>query len=239
MDPTRLHAFMTQPSSVATAATLKPTNSRQAKRLLLSNLPPTSDEESLLQFFNQSLSSLNVVTGSPDPITSAQLSSSKDIGLLEFKNTNDATVCLALSGIVYKGAKVDIKRPKDYIVPLVADDSGHHEPGVISSNVPDTPNKILVSQIPDYLQDEQVIELLKSFGDLKAFILVKDTTDDVSKVQPTPDILTKIKLMSPLHSQNLLKKNMQGKKCERKIYSVSTNAYWGHYHFNFSIAINL
>jgi len=31
------------------------------------------------------------------------------------------------------------------------------------------------------LQDEQVIELLKSFGDLKAFSLVKDTTDDTSK----------------------------------------------------------
>lgn len=185
MDPTRLHAFMTQPSSVATASTLKPTNSRQAKRLLIGNIPPGTDEESLLHFFNQTLSHLNVTIGSPDPVTSVQLSASKTLGLLEFKNTNDATVCLALSGVEFNGASIEIKRPKDYIVPLVPDDHRHPEPGVISSEVPDTPNKILVSSIPDYLQDEQVIELLKSFGDLKAFSLVKDTTDDMSKVDKT------------------------------------------------------
>ncbi|KAL7269689.1 hypothetical protein RUND412_007635 [Rhizina undulata] len=181
MDPTRLHAFMTQPSSVATTSTLKPTNSRQAKRLLFSGVPGDTEEDSLLKFFNETLSSLNVTTGTPDPVTHLQLSPDRKLGLLEFKNTNDATVCLALSGTEYEGAKLDIKRPKDYIVPLVADDSGHHDPGVISSTVPDTPNKILVSNIPEYLQDEQVIELLKSFGDLKAFVLVKDTTDDSSK----------------------------------------------------------
>ena len=66
--------------------------------------------------------------------------------------------------------------------PAVEDGSTETEPGQISTNVPDTPNKILVSRIPDYLQDEQVIELLKSFGELKAFVLVKDKEDDVSKV---------------------------------------------------------
>lgn len=181
MDPTRLHAFMTQPSNVATASTLKPTNSRQAKRLLMSNIPPGTDEESLLQFFNQTLSSLNVTTGGPDPITSVQLSGNKTLGLLEFKNTNDATVCLALSGVEFNGGNIEIKRPRDYIVPIVSEDHRHQEPGVISSDVPDTPNKILISEIPEYLQDEQVIELLKSFGDLKAFVLVKDVTDETSK----------------------------------------------------------
>jgi splicing factor U2AF subunit len=128
------------------------------------------------------LSTLNVITGNPDPITTVQFAHDRSMGMLEFKNTNDTTVCLALSGCEFEGKQLQIRRPKDYIVPLIAEDSGAPEPGQISSNVPDTPNKIMVAKIPEYIQDEQVIELLKSFGELKAFILVKDTTDDTSKV---------------------------------------------------------
>jgi splicing factor U2AF subunit len=186
MDPTRLHAFMTQPNSVATASALKPTNSRQAKRLLVTNVPQGTDEETLLQFFNRLLSPLNVITGGPDPVTLVQLNADKSLGMVEFKNTSDTTVGLAFSGIEFGGAQLEIRRPKDYIVPLVVEDATETEPGQISSTVPDTPNKILVSRIPNYLQDDQVIELLKSFGELKAFVLVKDTTDEVSKVSYTP-----------------------------------------------------
>lgn len=173
---------MTQPSSVATSSALKPTNSRQAKRLLISGVPQGTDEDTLLQFFNRLLSSLNVTTGGPDPIILVQLSSDRSLGMLEFKNTSDATVCLAFSGLEFGGSQLEIRRPKDYIVPVVVDDRVELPPGQISSTVPDTPNKILVSRIPDYLQDEQVIELLKTFGELKGFVLVKDTTDDASKV---------------------------------------------------------
>ncbi|CCX34389.1 hypothetical protein FPQ18DRAFT_332752 [Pyronema domesticum] len=181
MDPTRLHAFMTQPNSVATASALKPTNSRQAKRLLINGVPQGTDEDTLTQFFNRLLAPLNVISG-PEPVTSTQLNGDKSLGLVEFKNTSDATVCLAFSGIEFGGSNLDIRRPKDYIVPLVVEDpAAETEPGQISSTVPDSPNKILVSRIPDYLHDEQVIELLKSFGELKAFVLVKDTTDDISK----------------------------------------------------------
>jgi splicing factor U2AF subunit len=182
MDPTRLHAFMTQPSSVATASALKPTNSRQAKRLLVSGVPQGTDEDTLMQFFNRLLSSLNVTTGGPEPVTLVQLNTDKSLGMIEFKNTSDATVCLAFSGIEFGGSQLEVRRPKDYIVPLVVEDNAETESGQISSTVPDTPNKILVSRIPEYLQDEQVIELLKTFGVLKAFVLVKDNTDESSKV---------------------------------------------------------
>ncbi|TGZ79132.1 hypothetical protein EX30DRAFT_382725 [Ascodesmis nigricans] len=180
MDPTRLHAFMSQPGSVAQNSALKPTNSRQAKRLLVSNLPVNASEESMLQFFNELLAPLNVTVGSPDPITAVQMNASRDLAMMEFKNTSDTTLCLAFSGIEYQGNQLEIRRPKDYIVPLNPDDAPH-EPGQISSTVPDGPNKILITRIPEYLQDEQVIELLQSFGALKAFVLVKDAADETSK----------------------------------------------------------
>ena len=53
--------------------------------------------------------------------------------------------------------------------------------GVVSSEVPDTANKVCVSNIPLYLTEEQVTELLTSFGPLKAFVLVQDRGTEESR----------------------------------------------------------
>ncbi|KAI5786461.1 hypothetical protein DFH27DRAFT_615241 [Peziza echinospora] len=187
LDPTRLQAFMAQgPTNSATVTALKPTNSRQAKRLILSSIPSHANEENLLSFLNSTLSNLNVVTNA-DPVTNVQFSANRTLGLIEFKSSEDTTVALAFSGIEYEGTPLELRRPKDYIVPLIAD-THHREPvppipgqSLITPLVPDTPNKIAISNIPRYLSDEQVIELLKSFGELKAFILVKDNEQDESQ----------------------------------------------------------
>ena len=51
----------------------------------------------------------------------------------------------------------------------------------ISKSVADGPNKIFVGSIPNYLTDEQVMELLKAFGELKGFCIVRDYHTQVSK----------------------------------------------------------
>ena len=193
MDPSKLQAFMSQPSGSVTNAALKPSNSRQAKRLLVHNLSPTITEEAIVNFFNLQLNGLNVIEGS-DPCISAQISKDKSFALLEFKQTLDATVALALDGITMEDDHMNgsasngdtkglsIRRPKDYIVPAVTDEVPY-EPGVISNVVVDTQNKISISSIPLYLTDEQVTELLVSFGELKAFVLVKDNGTEESRVR--------------------------------------------------------
>jgi splicing factor U2AF subunit len=75
-----------------------------------------------------------------------------------------------------------IKRPQDYIAPTVTEEETPSELGGLSSDVKDSPNKICVSHIPIYLTDEQVIELLSTFGQLKAFVLVKDIGTEQSRV---------------------------------------------------------
>jgi len=54
-------------------------------------------------------------------------------------------------------------------------------PGIVSTNVPDSPNKIFIGGLPAYLTEEQVKELLSSFGPLKSFNLVKDSITGNSK----------------------------------------------------------
>lgn len=191
MDPSRLQAFMNQPSGSASASALKPSNSRQAKRLFVYNFPSSATEDSIQDFFNLQLNHLNVISSS-DPCISVQISKDRTFALCELKTPEDTTMALALDGQSMEpedasnGASngaptgLQISRPKDYIVPAQSDDADYQE-GVISNNVKDGPHKICISQIPIYLSEEQVTELLTSFGELKSFVLVKDTGTDQSK----------------------------------------------------------
>ncbi|KAJ3036131.1 hypothetical protein HDV00_003043 [Rhizophlyctis rosea] len=53
--------------------------------------------------------------------------------------------------------------------------------GSVSTNVPDSMNKIFVGGLSNFLSEEQVMEILESFGQLRAFNLVKDATTGASK----------------------------------------------------------
>lgn len=194
MDPSKLQAFMNQPGGAVNSSALKPSNSRQSKRLLVYNVPSSATEESIIGFFNLQLNGLNVVE-STDPCVLCQLSRDHSFALIELRHASEATVALALDGIsmepddamddgVANGGEhgLKIQRPKDYIVPAVVDDTPY-EPGVVSKVVIDTPNKISVANIPPYLTEEQVMELLVSFGELRAFVLVKDSGTEESRVR--------------------------------------------------------
>lgn len=51
----------------------------------------------------------------------------------------------------------------------------------VSQNVPDGPHKLFLGSIPSYLGEEQVLELLRAFGEVKAFVLVRDSHTGASK----------------------------------------------------------
>jgi splicing factor U2AF subunit len=193
VDPSRLQAFMNQPAGSADNSALKPANSRQARRLFAHNLPPTVTEDALVSFFNLQLNGLNVIEGH-DPCVSAQIAKDRSFALLEFKTPGDATVALAYDGTTMEeheamnvdtangGPKgLELRRPKDYIVPSGPEDQVYQE-GVILNEVPDSPNKICVTNIPLYIPEEPVTMLLKSFGELKSFVLVKDSGTEESRV---------------------------------------------------------
>ena len=202
MDPSKLQAFMNQPAGTAGTTALKPSNARQSKRLFIHNLPPSATEEAMVNFFNLQLNGLNVVS-SVDPVISAQIAKDRSFALLEFKNTTDATVALALDGITMEddgamdtgaGAMnggtpgLVIRRPKDYIVDS-APVEDEHQDGVVSTNVPDTPHKIVITNLLPSLTEDQVQELVSTFGPLRSFVLVKDQSTEESRVSyPKPHI---------------------------------------------------
>lgn len=88
---------------------------------------------------------------------------------------------MAFDGINYNGYSLKIRRPKDYQALPGQSEAPMYVPGVISTNVPDGPNKIFIGGLPPYFTEEQVKKLLQVFGELRAFNLVKDPGSNTSK----------------------------------------------------------
>ncbi len=103
--------------------------------------------------------------------------------LSQFRSAEDATAAMAFDGIMFLNGPLKIRRPKDYGGMEMSGPASFHVPGVVSTNVPDSANKVFVGGLPSYLNEEQVMELLKSFGELKAFNLVRDNGTGPSKVR--------------------------------------------------------
>lgn len=193
MDPKRLEAFVNQSNDVDKAA-LKPSSARQSKRLFLHNVPASAKEDAIVNWFNLHLNGLNVVP-SRDPCISASIASDRSFVLTEFKLPEDATVALAMDGesmeehvteangsATSSVAGFEIKRPKDYIVPSPEAETYNSGPEGYSTVVPDSEHKICIAKIPPYLTEDQVSELVKAFGELKAFVLARDNSTDESRV---------------------------------------------------------
>ncbi|SNX87443.1 related to pre-mRNA splicing factor U2AF large chain [Melanopsichium pennsylvanicum] len=155
--------------------------SRQARRLYVGNITHTANESNIVAFFNEQMLKLKLGTEPGESAMSAQVNVDKGYAFVEFRHPDEATNAMSFDGIVFQAQSLKIRRPKDYTGPDVRPPSNIHVPGVISTNVPDSPQKIFVGGLPTYLTDDQVIELLQAFGELRAFNLVKDTGTGQSK----------------------------------------------------------
>ncbi|XP_037932860.1 splicing factor U2AF 50 kDa subunit isoform X1 [Teleopsis dalmanni] len=166
------------------------TITRQARRLYVGNIPFGVTEEEMMEFFNQQMHLTGLAQAAGNPVLACQINLDKNFAFLEFRSTDETTQAMAFDGINFKGQSLKIRRPHDYQpMPGVTDSTPVAAPvdlitvtnGVISTVVPDSPHKIFIGGLPNYLNEEQVKELLLSFGQLRAFNLVKDTATGLSK----------------------------------------------------------
>ncbi|THU99124.1 hypothetical protein K435DRAFT_508824 [Dendrothele bispora CBS 962.96] len=158
-----------------------PNLSRQSRRLYIGSITPEVTEQNLADFFNAKMIEMNIGTGGPgNPVLAVQCNYEKNYAFIEFRSAEDATAAMAFDGIVFISGPLKIRRPKDYGGDTITQPAVH-VPGVVSTNVPDSMNKVFVGGLPTYLNEENVMELLKSFGELKAFNLVRENGNGPSK----------------------------------------------------------
>lgn len=162
------------------------TITRQARRLYVGNIPFGVTEEEMMEFFNQQMHLAGLAQAAGNPVLACQVNLDKNFAFLEFRSIDETTQAIAFDGINFKGQSLKIRRPHDYqpmpgmsehptltAMPVIA--------GVVSTVVPDSPHKIFIGGLPNYLNEDQVKELLMSFGQLRAFNLVKDSATGLSK----------------------------------------------------------
>jgi splicing factor U2AF subunit len=192
-------------ASVSTTPSNLP-GTRQARRLYVGNLPMPLTEQELKLFFCDAMRTAFPDLPGGESVVSIYLNHEKKFGFVEFRSPEEATTGMGLDGIMMKGMQLRIKRPSDYNPavhgsapsasrvppPQPAQPQGQmggggaaggNAPfnGVVSSQVPDGPNKVFMGGIPYSLSDGEVQELLSSFGQLRAFHLVKDRETNTSK----------------------------------------------------------
>lgn len=158
------------------------TITRQARRLYVGNIPFGVTEEEMMEFFNQQMHLSGLAQAAGNPVLACQINLDKNFAFLEFRSIDETTQAMAFDGINFKGQSLKIRRPHDYQpMPGMSETSLSVPAGVISTVVPDSPHKIFIGGLPNYLNEDQVKELLMSFGQLRAFNLVKDSATGLSK----------------------------------------------------------
>lgn len=168
------------------------TVTRQARRLYVGNIPFSTTDDDMMAFFNEQINRLNGTQGiDGNAVLTCQTNLDKNFAFLEFRSMDEATQAISFDGISYRGQTLKIRRPHDYhpvasistaeVVEITKGSIINVRNTPISPVVPDSPHKIYIGGLPTCLNEEQVKELLVTFGHLRGFNLVKDTVTGQSK----------------------------------------------------------
>lgn len=153
----------------AAAPVVGSTITRQARRLYVGNIPFGVTEEEMIEYFNQQMHISGLAQAAGNPVLACQINLDKNFAFLEFRSIDETTQAMAFDGINFKGQSLKIRRPHDY-QPMPGMTDGNTGPtnpiapvsGVISTVVPDSPHKIFIGGLPNYLNEDQVfIRIIK------------------------------------------------------------------------------
>jgi len=155
---------------------------RQTRRLYIGNIPIGVTDREIAEFFNTAMLTAKVTKdNNPSPVIAVQMNREKKYAFLEFTAAEDATAGMGFDGIVLKGHALKVRRPNKEKANEENLSNTALLPNIVSTNVGDSPHKVFIGGIPSYLNEEQVKELVSSFGQLRSFHLVRDNNTGNSK----------------------------------------------------------
>ncbi|KAL8161945.1 hypothetical protein V2J09_013434, partial [Rumex salicifolius] len=161
--------FITKNASIDSVQLTQAT--RPLRRLYVDNVPSSASEKDIMDCFNGFLLSAgaNQIQGTK-PCISCMIHKEKGQALVEFLTPEDASAALAFDSRSLFGSSLNIRRPKDF-VEMANDFPERSKAGAdaVSDTVKDSPHKIFVGGLSDTLSSEQLLEILRAFGPLKAF----------------------------------------------------------------------
>ncbi|KAK6739960.1 hypothetical protein RB195_008438 [Necator americanus] len=133
----------------------------QSRRLYVGNIPFGCNEEAMLDFFNQQMHLCGLAQAPGNPVLACQINLDKNFAFIEFRSIDETTAGMAFDGINFMGQQLKIRRPRDYQPISASFDMASRMP--VSNIVVDSPNKIFIGGLPNYLNEEQRSTLWPSY----------------------------------------------------------------------------
>lgn len=173
--------------TMAPAAAPSMQQTRHARRLYVGNVPKVPETE-IQRFFDDVLDRALGYHMDGGAVVSVYLNTDRGFAFVELRSIALTTAAMQLDGISYGDIQLKIRRPSDYNAAAVPPEANNEVVqlnlaalGIVSTTVPDGPNKVFIGGLPYHLTEDHVKELLSAFGPLKALHLVKEAGSSNSK----------------------------------------------------------
>eukprot|EP00428_Durinskia_dybowskii_P037025 CAMPEP_0170261796 /NCGR_PEP_ID=MMETSP0116_2-20130129/30780_1 /TAXON_ID=400756 /ORGANISM="Durinskia baltica, Strain CSIRO CS-38" /LENGTH=407 /DNA_ID=CAMNT_0010512863 /DNA_START=65 /DNA_END=1285 /DNA_ORIENTATION=+ len=182
---------------IGLATTLSPlavaADTKAMRELYVGNLPAGITSPQLVQFLNQVAQAVKVNSLPGEPVLGATMGGGGLFAFVEFRTAEEAANGLRLNGVELLGCQLKVGRPKGYTGPESAGGSGapslgemmaQHgafgKPGMLAlGGMPGRAasaidHRLCLCNIPTFVTDDRIKELLITFGQLKFFAMQKD-----------------------------------------------------------------
>lgn len=151
----------------------------------------TTDEE-LKQFFNVTMVAAQGADRLPgDSVLRVFLDAPRRYAFIHFRSYEEAEQALELDGIIFRGERLKLARPNNPdgtptmappgMRPVRVKPLNLGNLNIVKTHVMDGPNKIFIGGLPHSLADNQVRQLMETYGPLKGFYMIKDNNTGQNK----------------------------------------------------------
>jgi len=224
-------------------------DTKAMRELYVGNLPAGITAPQLVQFLNQVAQAVKVNSLPGEPVLGATMGGGGLFAFVEFRTAEEAANGLRLNGVELLGCQLKVGRPKGYAgpesagggqlsltgpggAPSLGDMMAQHgalgKPGMMSLPGMGGPGNVAVSaidhrlcliNIPTFVTEDRIKELLITFGQLKFFALQKDEEGKSVGVAffEYADMMTQQQARAALEGLELGAKKLSVKKPEEVI----------------------
>ncbi|PKI85039.1 hypothetical protein MVES1_000888 [Malassezia vespertilionis] len=145
---------------------------QQLRQLRVFNVSSDMSDETLRSFLNAIMEERKLVSSlTNEPCVRVVMHLDENYAVAEFRDPDDATNAMLLDNAEFQSETLRLERPKDY----KGTDSSYATLRSLETSVPNGPNKLYIGSIPLFLSSNEVVEMLKPFGETRHFDLLLDT----------------------------------------------------------------
>jgi len=172
-------------NSAGVSALTLAADTKAMRELYVGSLPAGITAAQLVQFLNQVAQAVKVNSLPGEPILSATMGGGGLFAFVEFRTAEEAANGLRLNGVELLGSQLKVGRPKGYTegqagtpgmlalpgAPTQLSLPGAPGQGAVTSAID---HRLCLVNVPTFVSEERIRELLITFGQLKFFALQKD-----------------------------------------------------------------